>query len=137
MLHWPEPNFSISIKIISDPFHLKSDRNLKLKCISDLPDAMYIWSMVNGTLSANLRVRNDMLLFKPFTELNAGTYECIAYSRKSPGTNIRRRIHFKAESSLKTKRTLDVSRRIDIKMLNDKNLRLGKKIQLKCSISRF
>ena len=127
-----EANFSITVKIISDPFFLRSFRNLKLKCISDMPDAVYIWSMVNGTLRTNLRVRNDILIFKPFTNVNAGSYECTVYSGKS-GRKISRRVHLRAEAN--SKKVLDVSDRIRIEVLSEGSVRLGEGIQLRCSVN--
>ena len=96
-----------------------------------------MWSLINGTLLTNLRVRDNLLIFDPFTKRNAGIYECLAYNIRT-NQQMKRRIHLNSAKNFKPKPKLDVSKSIHIKSLTPKrNYRRNRSIRLKCIISKY
>ncbi|CAF0767900.1 unnamed protein product [Brachionus calyciflorus] len=124
---------SIVIQVLSNPKidHVENGQ-VKLRCISDIENATYRWSMVNGTISENTKIENDILELKPFTKRNGGLYRCIA-SNHILNLHASRRIKISIDTFPKPIK--DLSDRIQTIMLsNPTQIKLGDTIQLKCSI---
>ncbi len=112
--------------------------------ILDIPNAVYNWTLINGTFNKNTRVENDILILEPFTFENAGVYRCVAYSLEL-NMFVSKRININSDSNPNSnnvnnrpKKTIDVSDRIVIQLQStSKEFRKGGKIRLKCHIGNY
>lgn len=110
---------------------------VKLQCISDIQKASYNWSIINGTFADNAIINNDTLAIESFTNENIGVYQCLAFN-KGLNQQVVRRVNLNTIQHLSKEKTYDVSDRLKIENLSDKNnFKKNGTIILQCSIGKL
>lgn len=150
----PHQHHHINIQVLSNPQvdHVENGR-VKIKCISDIADAVYVWSMVNGTaFSHDVHVDGDTLTLEPFTRDSAGVYRCLAYNIER-NEQASRRININIESSAAVDAAaatsqsanvdstkyifVDITHKMRIEMISSPNeMKRGGTVRLKCSVGK-
>lgn len=137
---------NINIQVLSNPQtdHVENGR-VKIKCISDIENAVYVWTLVNGTFSKDARVEGDTLTLEPFTRDTAGVYRCLAYN-EDRNEQASRRININIESSsssslddeaIATRQIVDITHKMRIEMISSNSeMKKGGTIKLKCSVGK-
>lgn len=134
--HQHHSNRSINIQVLSNPQtdHVENGR-VKIKCISDIESAIYVWTLVNGTFSKDVRVDGDTLTLEPFTRESAGVYRCLAYNVER-NEQASRRININIESSA-PRYVVDITHKMTIDMVSPvTEMRKGGTVKLKCSVGK-
>lgn len=140
---------NINIQVLSNPQtdHVENGR-VKIKCISDIENAVYVWTLVNGTFSKDARVEADTLTLEPFTRDTAGVYRCLAYN-EDRNEQASRRININIESSSSsssldeeaiaaTRQIVDITHKMRIEMISSNSeMKKGGTIKLKCSVGKL
>lgn len=127
---------NINIQVLSNPAtdHVENGR-VKLRCISDIENAVYSWSILNRTLPSNVMADDDLLVLDPFTRESAGVYRCLAYNHEL-NQQASRRININVDS--KPKKTVDLSDRIKIDMVSSiDEMKIGGNVKLKCHVGQL